>query len=54
VRLVGIMLVVYIRESLCSHIYDVSDKTVATGLLGMMVSFIQSSWVTCGALLGSK
>lgn len=40
VRLVGIMLVVYVREALMKNITDVSDKTVGTGLLGMMVSFI--------------
>ena len=37
VRLVGIMLVVYVRKSLFGCIRDVSEKSVGTGLLGMMV-----------------
>jgi hypothetical protein len=38
------MLVVFVREPIWNHIYDVSDKTVATGLLGMMVSLYRLSW----------
>ena len=37
IRLVGIMLVVFVRTELVDHIYDVMWDTVGTGILGMMV-----------------
>ena len=37
-RLVGIMLVVFVKKDICSHIYNMESSTVGTGLMGMMVS----------------
>ena len=39
IRLVGMMLVVFIRHDLAQHLCDVSAETVGTGILGMMVSY---------------
>ncbi|KAK2142063.1 hypothetical protein LSH36_1001g00016 [Paralvinella palmiformis] len=36
IRLVGIMLVVFVRTDLVDHMYDVMWDTVGTGILGMM------------------
>ena len=36
IRLVGILLVVYVRESIMSRISDVSTGSVSTGILGML------------------
>ena len=37
-RIVGIMLVVFIKEEHTNHLFDVMGATVGTGLMGMMVS----------------
>ena len=40
IRLVGMMLVVFVRVELVEHLYDVMWSTVGTGILGMMVCII--------------
>ena len=37
-RIVGIMLIVFIKEEHTNHLFDVMGATVGTGLMGMMVS----------------
>ena len=37
-RIVGIMLIVFIKEEHTTNLYDVMGATVGTGLMGMMVS----------------
>lgn len=39
VRLVGIMLVVFIKDTLAPKIGNVATQIVATGIMGVMVSF---------------
>ncbi len=47
VRLVGIMLIVFVKEEHVDHIFDVMAEHVATGLMGVMVSTcIAETWNT--------
>ncbi len=47
VRLVGIMLLVYIKESYWSHTTDVEVDTVKTGAGGIMVSVVALQGSLC-------
>ena len=39
VRLVGILLVVYVRESMAERVTDVTTGMVSTGIMGMLGEF---------------
>ena len=45
-RIVGIMLIVFIKEEHTNHLFDVMGATVGTGLMGMMVSAFSIRLIT--------
>lgn len=48
IRLVGIMLLLYVKQEHAAHISEVEAETVGTGIMGRMVS----SWLVCLAHRG--
>ena len=45
-RIVGIMLIVFIKKEHTEHLFDVVGATVGTGLMGMMVSVLSTGSIT--------
>ena len=45
-RIVGIMLIVFIKEEHTNQLYDVMGATVGTGLMGMMVNVFSKPLIT--------
>ena len=45
-RIVGIMLIVFIKKEHTDHLFDVMGATVGTGLMGMMVSTFLTGSIT--------
>ena len=45
-RIVGIMLIVFIKKEHTEHLFDVVGATVGTGLMGMMVSTFSTTLIT--------
>lgn len=43
IRLVGIMLLLYVKQEHAAHISEVEAETVGTGIMGRMVRF----WSVC-------
>lgn len=43
IRLVGIMLLLYVKQEHAAHVSEVEAETVGTGIMGRMVS----SWSVC-------
>lgn len=48
IRLVGIMLLLYVKQEHAAHISEVEAETVGTGIMGRMVSSWWYVWHTEG------
>ena len=44
IRLVGIMLLLYVKQEHAAHISEVEAETVGTGIMGRMVSSCSCVW----------